>query len=267
MANRTLFDSSKDSVISGVYYKVDNGYINTLSSTSATFLLRVAPGDVLTYNGILIDTNNLAVYFDSNFNYLSGETKTSYTLNVPENVCYVGFNIQNNQSITITCESTDDSYLSEYYCSGLKLYDSSEDSNKTADSYINGKTGEIISNSGTSVSSSIDLNNVKYIQFINGYTNVNAGVFFDQEEQRISNISGISNGVLVVPVPETATSLKCTIRSDAPLMLIAYYDNGQIPKPSYGTLLSAGIYISSEKISYNKMSLSSVLDYILGKVN
>ena len=52
MSTRTIFDGSKDNYIDKCYYKND-GKINGLQSTCATYLLRIAAGDILTYNGLL----------------------------------------------------------------------------------------------------------------------------------------------------------------------------------------------------------------------
>ena len=197
--------------------------------------------------------------------------KTSYTITVPENAFYVGFNIgkDNINSLTITCDSSNDSYLNNSYYTGKLLYSSDTDNGKISNSYIDGRTGNIVSASGPAVTSEIDLTNVSYIQILNEYNNLNAGVFFDESGSRISNLSGEKNDPTFIKVPSNAKTLKCTIPDIATLQIYGYsLSDGSTPiEPTLpGETLSNGIYINSEKVSYKGKSLSSIIDYILGKV-
>lgn len=270
MSTRTIFDGSKNSYIDNCYYKND-GKISPSSSICVTYLLRITAGDILTYNGTLIDTGYLCNFYDSSLKFISNMNKTSYTITVPENVFYVGFNIGKNNinSLTITCDSSDDSYLNNSYYTGRLLYSSDTDDGKTPDSYIDGRTGNIVSASGPAVTSVIDLTNVSYIQILNEYNNLNAGVFFDESGKRISNLSGAKNDPGFIKVPSNTKTLKCTIPDNATLQIYGYSSSdGSTPiEPTLpGETLSNGIYINSEKVSYKGKSLSSIIDYILGKV-
>ena len=271
MSTRTIFDGSKNNYMNNCYYKED-GKIGPSSSICTTYLLRVTAGDILTYNGTLLgDTNFLCNLYNSSLGFISNMTTTSYTITVPENTFYVGFNIANGSvdSLTITCDSSNDSYLNDSCYTGKLLYSSDTDNGKTSSSYIDGKTGNIFSNPGTAVTSEIDLTNASYIQILNEYNNLNAGVFFNESGRRISNLSGKKNDPAFIKVPSNAKTLKCTIGGDATLQIYGYsLSNG---KPSIeptlpGETLSNGIYINSEKVSYKGKSLSSIIDYILGKV-
>ena len=269
MSTRTIFDGSKDNYIDGCYYKND-GKINVSPSICATYLLRITAGDILTYNGTLIDTDYLCSFYNSSLEFVSSMNKTSYTITVPENAFYVGFNLtkDNINSVTITCDSSDDSYLNNSYYTGKLLYSSDTDDGKTSDSYIKGETGNIVPNAGPAVTSVIDLTNTLYIQILNEYSNQNAGVFFDESGSRISNLLG-NTDPMFIRVPSNAKTLKCTITPNKILQVYSYSlsDGSTSIDPTLpGETLSSGIYINSEKVSYNGKSLSSIIDYILGKV-
>ena len=271
MSTRTIFDGSKGNYIDGYYYKND-GKIIVSSPICITYLLRIAEGDILTYNGTLASTNYLCNFYNSSLEFISNMTKTSYTVTVPKNAFYVGFNIEKTSinSFTITCDSSDDSYLNNSYYTGKLLYSSDTDDGKTPNSYINGGSGDIVSNTGTAVTSEIDFTNISYIQILNEYSNLNAGVFFDESGSRISNLSGDNKDPGFIKIPSNAKTLKCTIPQSAILQIYGYsLSDGSIPvDPTLpGETLSNGIYINSEKVSYNGKSLSSIIDYILGKVN
>lgn len=270
MSTRTIFDGSKNNYIDNCYCKND-GKISPSSSICITYLLRITAGDILTYNGTLVDTGYLCNFYDSSLKFISSINKTSYTITVPENAFYVGFNIQNGSvdSLTITCDSSDDSYLNDSCYTGKLLYSSDTDNGKTSDSYIDGRTGNIVSASGPAVTSAMDLTNVSYIQILNEYNNLNAGVFFDESGRRISNLLGMKNDPGFIKVPSNAKTLKCTITEGATLQIYSYSSSdGSTPiEPTLpGETLSNGIYINSEKVSYKGKSLSSIIDYILGKV-
>ena len=270
MSTRTIFDGSKDNYIDGCYYKND-GKINVSPSICATYLLRITAGDILTYNGTLIDTDYLCSFYNSSLEFVSSMNKTSYTITVPENAFYVGFNLtkDNINSVTITCDSSDDSYLNNSYYTGKLLYSSDTDNGKTSSSYIDGKTGNIFSNPGTAVTSEIDLTNASYIQILNEYNNLNAGVFFNESGSRISNLSGDNKDPGVIKIPSNAKTLKCTFSQSSTFQIYGYSlsDGSTSIDPTLpGETLSNGIYINSEKVSYNGKSLSSIIDYILGKV-
>ena len=271
MSTRTIFDGSKDNYINSCYYNSD-GRINITNSICVTYLLRVAEGDVLTYNGTLSNTNFLCNFYNSSLEFISNMNKTSYTITVPENAFYVGFNMTkaNINSLTITCNSTDDSYLNNSYYTGKLLYSSDTDDGKTSDSYIKGETGNIVSNIGTAVTSEIDLTKISYIQILNEYNNLNAGVFFNESGSRISNLSGDNKDPGVIKVPSNAKTLKCTFSQSSTFQIYGYSlsDGSTSIDPTLpGETLSNGIYINSEKVSYNGKSLSSIIDYILSKVN
>lgn len=270
MSTRTIFDGSKNNYIDKCFYK-NNGKISPSPSICITYLLRIAAGDILTYNGTLADTGYLCNFYNSSLEFISNMTKTNYTITVPENAFYVGFNIEKNNinSLTITCDSTDDSYLNNSHYTGKLLYSSDTDDGKTPNSYIDGKTGNIISNTGTAVTSEIDLTNISYIQILNEYSNLNAGVFFNESGSRISNLSGESKDPTFIKVPSNAKTLKCTFAQSGIFQIYGYsLSDGSTPTdPTLpGETLSNGIYINSEKVSYNGKSLSSIIDYILGKV-
>ena len=271
MSTRTIFDGSKDNYINDCYYK-NNGKIQGPASICATCLLRIAEGDILTYNGTLSGTNYLCNFYNSSLEFISTMSATSYTITVPENAFYVGFNITKNDinSVTITCNSSDDSYLNNSYYTGKLLYSSDTDDGKTPNSYIKGETGNIVSNTGTAVTSEIALTNISYIQILNEYSNLNAGVFFDESGSRISNLSGDNKDPGFIKIPSNAKTLKCTIPQNSILKICGYsLSDGSTPiDPTLpGETLSNGIYINSEKVSYNGKSLSSIIDYILSKVN
>ena len=271
MSTRTIFDGSKNNYIDNCYYKND-GKINGSASICATYLLRIAAGDILTYNGTLIGTNFLCNFYNSSLEFISSMGTSSYTITAPENAFYIVFNISKDSvnSLTITCDSSDDSYLNNSYYTGKLLYSSDTDNGKTSDSYIDGKSGNIVSNSGTAVTSEIDLTNVSYIQILNEYNNLNAGVFFNESGSRISNLLGAKNDPAFIRVPSNTKTLKCTITGGTTLQIYGYsLSNGEpsIDPILPGETLSNGIYINSEKVSYNGKSLSSIIDYILSKVN
>lgn len=270
MSTRTIFDGSKDNYINDCYYK-NNGKISSTSSNCATYLLRIVAGDILTYNGTLSGTSYLCSFYNSSLEFISNMNTTSYTITAPENAFYVGFNIEKDyiNSVTITCNSTDDSYLNNSYYTGKLLYSSDTDDGKTSDSYIDGKTGNVVSVSGPAVTSVIDLTNTSYIQILNEYSNKNAGVFFDESGNRISNLLGANTDKALISVPSNAKTLKCTIAENTTLNIYSYSLSGgstPIDPTLPGETLSNGIYINSEKVSYNGKSLSSIIDYILGKV-
>ena len=271
MSTRTIFDGSKDNYINNCFYRND-GRIANVTSICATYLLRIAEGDILTYNGTLTGTDYLCSFYNSSLEFISSMNKTSYTITVPKNAFYIGFNITkaNINSITITCDSSDDSYLNNSYYTGKLLYSSDTDDGKTSDSYIDGNTGNIVSISGLSVTSEIDLTNTQYIQILNEYSNKNAGVFFDESGSRISNLLGSTGDPVFIRVPSNAKTLKCTIEPNKILQIYSYSlsDGSTSIDPTLpGETLSNGIYINSEKVSYNGKSLSSIIDYILSKVN
>ena len=271
MSIRTIFDGNKNNYIDKCYYK-NNGKMSGSTEFCVTLLLRIAEGDILTYNGTLSGTNFLCNFYNSSLEFISNMTTTSYTITAPENAFYVGFNIAKDyiNSVTITCNSTDDSYLNNSYYIGKLLYSSDTDDGKTSDSYIKGDLGNIVSNAGTAVTSEIDLTNASYIQIINEYSNKNAGVFFDESGNRISNLLGVSADPAFIKVPSNAKTLKCTISQNTILQIYSYsLSDGSTPiDPTLpGETLSNGIYINSEKVSYNGKSLSSIIDYILSKVN
>ena len=116
MSTRTIFDGSKDNYINNCYYN-DNGRIKGSALICATYLLRVAAGDILTHNGTLSNTAFLCNFYNSSLEFISNMESTSYTITVPKNAFYVGFNITkaNINSVTITCDSSDDSYLNNSY--------------------------------------------------------------------------------------------------------------------------------------------------------
>ena len=271
MSTRTIFDGSKDNYIDKCYYK-NNGKISGSIEFCATYLLRISEGDILTYNGTLLaSTTYLCNFYNSSLEFISNANTTSYTVTVPKNAFYVSFNITkvDVNSLTITCNSSDDSYLNNSYYTGKLLYSSDTDNGKTSDSYIDGKTGNIVSASGPAVTSGIDLTNTQYIQILNEYSNANAGVFFDESGSRISNLSGEKNDPAFIKVPSNAKTLKCSIPENTTLQIYNYSlsDGSTSIDPTLpGETLSNGIYINSEKISYNGKSLSSIIDYILGKV-
>ena len=270
MSTRTIFDGSKDNYINNCYYKND-GKIISSTAICATYLLRIAEGDILRYNGTLSGTSYLCNFYNNSLEFISNVNATSYTITVPKNAFYVGFNITKNDinSVTITCDSSDDSYLNNSYYTGKLLYSSDTDDGKTPNSYINGGSGDIVSNTGTAVTSEIDLTNISYIQILNEYTNMNAGVFFNESGSRISNLSGANNDPGFIKIPSNAKTLKCTIPQSAILQICGYsLSDGSTPiDPTLpGETLSNGIYINSEKVSYNGKSLSSIIDYILSKV-
>ena len=270
MSTRTIFDGSKNNYIDKCFYK-NNGKISSSADICATYLLRVSEGDILTYNSTLLSTKYLCNFYNSSLEFISNMEKTSYTVTVPANAFYVSFNIEKNNinSLTITCDSTDDSYLNNSHYTGRLLYSSDTDNGKTSDSYIDGRSGNIVSNSGTAVTSEMDLTNVSYIQILNEYGNLNAGVFFNESGSRISNLSGEKNDPAFIKVPSNAKTLKCTILENVTLQIYSYSlsDGSTSTDPTLpGETLSNGIYINSEKVSYNGKSLSSIIDYILGKV-
>lgn len=270
MSTRTIFDGSKDNHINNCYYKNDSR-LNSSTSICATYLLRIAGGDILTYNGTLTGTNYLCSFYNSSLEFISNMSTTSYTITVPENAFYVGFNITKTyiNSVTITCDSSDDSYLNNSYYTGKLLYSSDTDDGKTPNSFIKGDTGEISPNSGTAVTSEIDLTNTSYIQILNEYSNLNAGVFFNESGNRISNLLG-NTDPMFIRIPSNAKTLKCTFAQNATFQIIGYSlsDGSTSIDPTLpGETLSNGIYINSEKVSYNQKSLSSIIDYILSKVN
>ena len=271
MSTRTIFNGSKDNYIDKCYYKND-GKINPSSSIYITYLLRITAGDILTYNGTLTDTGYLCNFYDSSLKFISNMTTTTYTITAPENAFYVGFNIAKDDinSITITCDSSDDSYLNNKYYIGKLLYSSDTDDGKTSDSYIDGKTGNIVPNTGPAVTSVIDLTNTSYIQILNEYSNLNAGVFFNESGSRISNLSGDNKDPAVIKIPSNAKTLKCTFSQSSTFQIYGYSlsDGSTSIDPTLpGETLSNGIYINSEKVSYNGKSLYSIIDYILSKVN
>ena len=270
MSTRTIFDGSKNNYIDGCYYR-NNGKITNSAPNCATHLLRITEGDILTYNGTLTSTNYLCSFFNSSLEFISNMDTTSYTITVPANAFYVGFNISkdNINSLTITCNSSNDSYLNDSYYTGKLLYSSDTDDGKISNSYINGGTGDIVSNSGTAVTSEIDVTNASYIQMINEYNNKNAGVFFGESGNRISNLSGSNSDPAFIKVPPKAKTLKCTITGNNILQIYSYSlsDGSTSIDPTLpGETLLSGIYINSEKVSYNGKSLSSIIDYILSKV-
>lgn len=270
MSIRTIFDGSKDNYIDGCYYK-DNGKIYSSTGICATHLLRIAAGDVLTYNSTLAGTNFLCNFYNGSLKHISNITATSYTITVPENAFYVAFNMTRDtvNSLTITCNSTDDSYLNTSYYTGKLLYSSDTDDGKISNSYIKGDSGEIIPGTGPAVTSEIVLTNTSHIQILNEYSNSNAGVFFNESGSRISSLSGANNDPAFISIPSNAKTLKCTIPQNQTLKIYSYsLSDGSIPvDPTLpGETLSNGIYINSEKVSYNGKSLSSIIDYILGKV-
>ena len=268
MSTRTIFDGSKDNYINNCYYK-NNGKIQGPASICAACLLRIAEGDILTYNGTLTGTSYLCNFYNSSLEFISNMSATSYTITVPENAFYVGFNITKDyiNSVTITCDSSDDSYLNNSYYIGKLLYSSDTDNGKTSDSYIKGETGDIVPNAGPAVTSVIDLTNTSYIQILNEYSNKNAGVFFDESGNRISNLLGASADPAFIKVPSNAKTLKCTISESTLSKIYKYSLSDGSPSIVPGEILSNGIYINSEKVSYYGKSLSSIIDYILSKVN
>ena len=271
MSTRTIFDGSKDNYINNCYYN-ENGRIKGSALICATYLLRVAAGDILTYNGTLSNTAFLCNFYNSSLEFISNIQSTSYTITVPENAFYVGFNMTkaNINSLTITCNSTDDSYLNNSHYTGKLLYSSDTDDGKTSDSYIKAETGDIVPASGPAVTSVIDLTNTSYIQILNEYSNKNAGVFFDESGNRISSLLGANADPAFIRVPSNAKTLKCTFVQSGIFQIYSYsLSDGSTPiDPTLpGETLSNGIYINSEKVSYNGKSLSSIIDYILSKVN
>ena len=272
MSTRTIFDGSKDNYINNCYYRND-GKINGSIEICATYLLRIAAGDILTYNGLLSGaTKYLCSFYNSSLEFISNMDTTNYTITAPENAFYVGFNMLKDgiNSLTITCNSTDDSYLNNSHYTGKLLYSSDTDDGKTSDSYIKAETGDIVSASGPAVTSVIDLTNTSYIQILNEYSNKNAGVFFDESGNRISNLLGANTDKAFISVPSNAKTLKCTISENGTLNIYSYsLSDGEpsIDPTLPGETLSNGIYINSEKVSYNGKSLSSIIDYILSKVN
>ena len=180
MSTRTIFDGSKNNYINDCYYK-NNGKIASSASICVTYLLRISEGDILRYNSTLLGTSYLCNFYNNSLDFISNIDTTSYTITVPKNAFYVGFNITKADinSVTITCDSSDDSYLNNSYYTGKLLYSSDTDDGKTSDSYIKGETGNITPNPGTAVTSEIDLTNISHIQILNEYNNLNAGVFFN----------------------------------------------------------------------------------------
>lgn len=270
MSTRTIFDGSKDNYIGKCFYK-DNGRIVAAATICATYLFRIAEGDILTYNGTLIGTNYLCNFYNSSLEFISTMNTTSYTITVPKNAFYIGFNIAETyiNSVTITCDSSDDSYLNNSYYTGKLLYSSDADDGKTSDSYIKGETGVINPNTGTAVTSEIDLTNIQYIQILNEYSNLNAGVFFNESGSRISNLLGDSKDPGFIRIPSNAKTLKCTFSQSSTFQIYGYSlsDGSTSIDPTLpGETLSNGIYINSEKVSYNGKSLSSIIDHILSKV-
>lgn len=271
MSTRTIFDGSKNNYINDCYYK-NNGKLVTSETICATYLLRIAEGDILTYNGTLLGTSYLCSFYNSSLEFISTADTTSYTITVPENAFYIGFNITkaNINSLTITCDSSDDSYLNNSYYTGKLLYSPDTDDGKTSDSYIKGDTGNIVPNPGTAVTSEIDLTNTSYIQILNEYSNLNAGVFFNESGSRISNLLGANSDPAFIRVPSNAKTLKCTFTQNTTFQICGYSlsDGSTSIDPTLpGETLSNGIYINSEKVSYNGKSLSSIIDYVLSKVN
>lgn len=271
MSTRTIFDGSKNNYINDCYYK-NNGKLAALGTICATYLLRIAEGDILTYNSTLLGTSYLCSFYNSSLEFISSMGTTSYTITAPGNAFYVGFNITKDyiNSVTITCNSSDDSYLNNSYYTGKLLYSSDTDDGKIPDSYIKGETGDVVSNIGPAVTSVIDLTNTSYIQILNEYSNKNAGVFFDESGNRISSLLGVNADPAFIRVPSNAKTLKCTIPENATLKIYNYSlsDGSTSIDPTLpGETLSNGIYINSEKVSYNGKSLSSIIDYILSKVN
>ena len=268
MSTRTIFDGSKDNYINDCYYK-NNGRVVGTDIVCATYLLRIAQGDILTYNGTLSSTTYLCNFYNNSLEFISNMGATSYTITVPKNAFYVGFNIAKEyiNSLTITCNSPDDSYLNDPYCAGELLYSSDTDDGKTSDSYIKGDSGNIVSNAGTAVTSEIDLTNISYIQILNEYSNKNAGVFFDESGNRISNLLGGNADPVFIRVPSNAKTLKCTISESTTFKIYKYSLSDGSPSIVPGETLSNGIYINSEKVSYKGKSLSSIIDYILSRVN
>ena len=271
MSTRTIFDGSKDNYINDCYYK-NNGKMTSSTSICVTYLLRISEGDILRYNSTLLGTSYLCNFYNNSLDFISNIDTTSYTITVPENAFYVGFNITKADinSVTITCDSSDDSYLNNSYYTGKLLYSSDTDDGKTSDSYIKGETGNISSNPGTAVTSEIDLTNVSYIQILNEYSNLNAGVFFNESGSRISNLSGDNKDPAVIKIPSNAKTLKCTFSQSSTFQIYGYSlsDGSTSIDPTLpGETLSNGIYINSEKVSYNGKSLYSIIDYILSKVN
>ena len=271
MSTRTIFDGSKDNYINDCYYK-NNGKMASSASICVTYLLRISEGDILRCNDTLSGTSYLCNFYNNSLEFISNIDTTSYTITVPENAFYVGFNITkaNINSVTITCDSSDDSYLNNSYYTGKLLYSSDTDDGKTSDSYIKGDSGNIVSNAGTAVTSEIDLTNISYIQILNEYNNLNAGVFFNESGSRISNLSGDNKDPGVIKIPSNAKTLKCTFSQSSTFQIYGYSlsDGSTSIDPTLpGETLSNGIYINSEKVSYNGKSLSSIIDYILSKVN
>ena len=271
MSTRTIFDGSKDNYINESYYK-NNGKIQGSLSICATYLLRVSEGDILRYNGTLSGTTYLCNFYNNSLEFISNLGTTSYTITVPKNAFYVSFNVTKNDinSVTIICDSSDDSYLNNSYYTGKLLYSPDTDDGKTSDSYIVGGSGDVVSNPGTAVTSAIDLTNTSYIQILNEYNNLNAGVFFNESGSRISNLSGDSKDPGFIRIPSNAKTLKCTFGQSSTFQIYGYSlsDGSTLPGETLpGETLSNGIYINSEKISYNGKSLSSIIDYILSKVN
>ena len=267
MSTRTIFDGSKDSYIDSCYYRNDGKIVGS-EPTCATYLLRIAEGDILTYNGTLSGTTFLCNFYNSSLEFVSNILLTSYTITVHKNAFYIGFNITkaNINSVTITCNSSDDSYLNNSYYTGKLLYSSDTDDGKTSDSYIKAETGAIVPASGPAVTSVIDLTNTSYIQILNEYSNKNAGVFFDESGSRISNLLG-NTDPMFIRVPSNAKTLKCTISESTTFKIYKYSLSDGSPSIVPGETLSNGIYINSEKVSYKGKSLSSIIDYILSRVN
>ena len=251
MSTRTIFDGSKDNYINDCYYK-NNGKITNSASICVTYLLRISEGDILRYNGTLLGTSYLCSFYNNSLDFISNIDTTSYTITVPENAFYVGFNITKADinSVTITCDSSDDSYLNNSYYTGKLLYSSDTDDGKTSDSYIKGETGNIVSNTGTAVTSEIDLTNISYIQILNEYSNLNAGVFFNESGSRISNLSGDNKDPGVIKVPSNAKTLKCTFSQSSAFQIYGYSlsDGSTSIDPTLpGETLSNGIYIINPK--------------------
>ena len=82
MSTRTIFDGSKNNYINDCYYK-NNGKLTASDTICTTYLLRIAEGDILTYNGTLTGTDYLCSFYNSSLEFISSMNKTSYTITVP----------------------------------------------------------------------------------------------------------------------------------------------------------------------------------------
>ena len=81
---------------------------------------------------------------------------------------------------------------------------------------------------------------------------------------------GANSDPAFIRVPSNAKTLKCTFKQDKIFQIYGYSlsDSSTPIDPTLpGENLLNGIYINSEKVSYNGKSLSSIIDYILSKVN